>query len=76
MISYRRLTDEALEDAVLRAIDDAITSLKGLNVPKELYEEVEATIESWGGWEQKILEEDYDNYEQYVSDFYKDMAGF
>jgi hypothetical protein len=75
MISYKPMTDEALEDAVLRAIDDAITSLKGLNVPNELYEEVEATIESWGGWEQKVIEDDYDNYEQYVSDFYKDMAG-
>jgi hypothetical protein len=67
-MKYKPMTDEALEDAVLRAIDDAITSLKGLNVPKELYEEVEATIESWGGWEQKVIEDDYDLYEEYCDD--------
>jgi hypothetical protein len=74
-MKYIPLTDEQLEKAVLERIEDALEALAGLNddyIPDKLLESLEATVESWGEWEQIVLEDDYSLFLDYCDDHRKE----
>jgi hypothetical protein len=66
-IPYRPLTDEELEKQTeerITAALDALNEISDLVIPDELLSSLEATVEDFD-WEQKVIEDDYDLYEEY-----------
>ena len=75
-MKYIPLTDEQLEKNVLERIEaalEALTDLNGDYIPDKLLEVLEDTVESWGEWEQIVLEDDYSLYLDYCDDHRKEV---
>jgi hypothetical protein len=75
-MKYIPLTDEQLENNVLERIEAALEALSSLNddyIPDKLLEALEATVESWGEWEQIVLEDDYSLYLDYCDEHRKEV---
>lgn len=76
IIKYRPLTDEELEKQIEERIEAALEALSSLNgdyIPDKLLEALEDTVESWGEWEQIVLEDDYSLYLDYCDDHRKEV---
>ena len=73
MIRYIPLLDEEIDSLTEERITAAIEAVNSLNdtaIPKELLTSLEAAIEEFS-WDELIIAEDYDRYEDYV-DAYRD----